>query len=139
MEKIVSYGKVEQHRKNNFSVEVKNGKNVVNLYGKEIKKLVKNVEKNLIIHKKLSMYTTSSLSSQEDYEQAIKTLFSSVANAIIGHIPEKIKNQNLLTIELKSKTGYTFGVSNSQRYKMIGNGFTAPVISHILSFMKEVK
>ena len=30
---------------------------------------------------------------------------------------------------------YTEGVSNSQRYKMLGNGFTAPVISHIL---KEV-
>jgi len=30
---------------------------------------------------------------------------------------------------------YTAGVSNSQRYKMLGNGWTADVISHILSFM----
>jgi len=30
---------------------------------------------------------------------------------------------------------YTEGVSNTQRYKMIGNGFTIPVIAHILSFM----
>jgi DNA (cytosine-5)-methyltransferase 3A len=28
------------------------------------------------------------------------------------------------------------GVSNSQRYKCLGNGFNAPIISHILSFMK---
>lgn len=28
--------------------------------------------------------------------------------------------------------GYTEGVSETQRYKMIGNGFTVPVISHIL-------
>ena len=31
---------------------------------------------------------------------------------------------------------YTEGVSNTQRYKMIGNGFTVPVIEHILSFME---
>ena len=31
--------------------------------------------------------------------------------------------------------GYTEGVSNTQRYKMIGNGFTVDVIAHILSYM----
>jgi len=30
------------------------------------------------------------------------------------------------------------GISNTQRYKMIGNGFTIPVISHILSYMGKV-
>jgi site-specific DNA-cytosine methylase len=30
------------------------------------------------------------------------------------------------------KDNYTEGVSNTQRYKMIGNGFTIPVIEHIL-------
>ena len=28
--------------------------------------------------------------------------------------------------------GYTEGVSETQRYRMIGNGFTVPVISHVL-------
>jgi DNA-cytosine methyltransferase len=32
---------------------------------------------------------------------------------------------------------YTEGVSNSQRYKMIGNGWTVDVIAHIFSFIKE--
>lgn len=32
---------------------------------------------------------------------------------------------------------YTEGVSNTQRYKMLGNGFTVPIISHILSFMPK--
>ena len=27
---------------------------------------------------------------------------------------------------------YTEGVSNTQRYKMLGNGFTIPVISHLI-------
>lgn len=31
--------------------------------------------------------------------------------------------------------GYTNHVSDSQRYKMIGNGWTIPVISHILNYM----
>ena len=34
------------------------------------------------------------------------------------------------------KDNHTSGVSNTQRYKMIGNGFTIPVIEHILSYMK---
>lgn len=32
---------------------------------------------------------------------------------------------------------YTEGVSNTQRYKCIGNGWTIDVIAHILSFMKK--
>ena len=32
---------------------------------------------------------------------------------------------------------YTEGVSNSQRYKMIGNGWTVDVISHIFSYLPE--
>ena len=33
--------------------------------------------------------------------------------------------------------GYTEGVSNTQRYKCLGNSFTVDVIKHILSFMGE--
>ena len=32
---------------------------------------------------------------------------------------------------------YTAGISNTQRYKCIGNGWTVDVIAHILSFLKE--
>jgi hypothetical protein len=31
--------------------------------------------------------------------------------------------------------GYTDGVSNTQRYKTLGNAFNADVIAHILSFI----
>ena len=34
---------------------------------------------------------------------------------------------------------YTEGVSNAQRYKSIGNGWTVEVIAHILKHIKEVK
>lgn len=35
------------------------------------------------------------------------------------------------------KDNYTQGVSDSQRYKMIGNGWTIPVISHIFNYYKN--
>lgn len=35
--------------------------------------------------------------------------------------------------------GYTEGVSNTQRYKIIGNGWTADVIAHIFKFIKEAE
>lgn len=34
--------------------------------------------------------------------------------------------------------GYTEGVSNTQRYIMLGNGWTVDVISHIFKNLKEV-
>ena len=33
--------------------------------------------------------------------------------------------------------GYTNGVSNTQRYKMLGNGWTVDVIAHIFTFMQR--
>jgi len=35
--------------------------------------------------------------------------------------------------------GYTKSVSNTQRYRMLGNGWTVDVISHILSNMEQSK
>lgn len=32
--------------------------------------------------------------------------------------------------------GFTVGVSNSQRYKMIGNGWTVDTVAHIFSYLK---
>jgi DNA (cytosine-5)-methyltransferase 3A len=35
--------------------------------------------------------------------------------------------------------GYTYGVSNFQRYKMLGNGWTVDVVAHIFSYMEGKK
>lgn len=57
-----------------------------------------------------------------------------------GHnVPLKSKNlkDKLTALELERLQGlpenYTFGVSNSRRYEMIGNGWTVDVIAHIFS------
>lgn len=33
--------------------------------------------------------------------------------------------------------GYTEGVSDTQRYKMLGNGWTVEVVAHIFNYLKE--
>lgn len=45
-----------------------------------------------------------------------------------------IEVERLQTLE----DNYTEGVSDTQRYKMLGNGFTVDVIAHILSFMENI-
>lgn len=60
-----------------------------------------------------------------------------------GHnVPLKSKDlkDKLTPIECEKlqgvKENYTAGVSNTQRYKMIGNGWTVPVITHIFKNIK---
>lgn len=54
---------------------------------------------------------------------------------------DEVKFRKLSVIECERlqtvPDNYTNYVSNSQRYKMLGNGFTVDVISHILSFTPE--
>lgn len=60
-----------------------------------------------------------------------------------GHnVPLKSKDKadRLTPVEVEALQGvrrnYTEGVSNTQRYKMLGNGWTVPVIKHILNGLK---
>jgi DNA (cytosine-5)-methyltransferase 3A len=64
-----------------------------------------------------------------------------------GHIPSVTKKINKSDIRKLTPReaealqtlpdNYTEGVSDTQRYKMIGNGFTTLVIAHILSYMED--
>ena len=47
--------------------------------------------------------------------------------------PTPIEAERLQTLP----DNYTEGISNSQRYKCLGNGWTVDVIAHILSFIPE--
>ena len=55
--------------------------------------------------------------------------------------PDKIHWRKLTPLECERlqtlPDNYTEGVSNTQRYKMIGNGFTVDVIAHILKGIKD--
>lgn len=55
---------------------------------------------------------------------------------------EKIYVRKLTPLECERlqclPDNYTEGISNTQRYKTIGNGWTIDVIAHILSFIKDI-
>jgi len=59
-----------------------------------------------------------------------------------NHLIENTQIRKLTTIECERlmglDDGYTSGVSNSQRYKMLGNSFHIDVITHIMSFIKGI-
>jgi DNA (cytosine-5)-methyltransferase 3A len=60
-----------------------------------------------------------------------------IGNALItDDINDKYKIRKLTPIECERlqtvPDNYTEGVSNTQRYKMLGNGWTVDVIAHIL-------
>jgi len=141
LEKIINGGEVGLHQKNNISIVQENGGIVVNLFGKEIMQLVRDVEKDLIIHKKPLKSIISDLFIQKNKQQIIETLFSYVVSAIVGYIPKKILSQNILTFQIKIKHGYTakgitekgeVDISKTARKKALGNGFNCAVIKHIL-------
>ena len=54
--------------------------------------------------------------------------------------PEQMNWRKLTPLECERlqtvDDNYTEGVSNTQRYKMLGNGWTIDVISHILNHIK---
>lgn len=73
----------------------------------------------------------------DSFERKSKTLCSTVikADRATHHIKDKYGIRRLTPIEFERlqtvPDNYTEGVSNTQRYKMLGNGWTVDVIAHI--------
>lgn len=128
--KTVFLGKEELHQKEKNLLQVNYEKNELNKYGKEIMRLVKDVGEDTTTMEKLLKYIISSLLLDENTEQNLAILYYFVQNVIIGCTQTKTPTRILLTIN----RGYTEceGVSNTQRYKALGNGWTVDVIAHIL-------
>lgn len=81
-----------------------------------------------------STYTTLSVLSTNSIEQMLTTYYLFAKSAITGYTQDTISQKNI-SIQFKVNEGYTNHVSNSQRYKMLGNGWTVEVIKHIFSFL----
>lgn len=131
VEKIANNGEVVLHQKEQCLMFQKNGKKLEKLSGNEIMQPVVSVEKDLTTLKELLKSTTLDHSSTEILEQRLQILYSFVISAITGYIPKEILNQNTFTIEIKTKVGYTYAVSDTQRYKCCGNAVTVNVIEYI--------
>lgn len=135
-EKIINAGKVEFPLKEKNLYQAKNGKKLLKLYGKEIMQLVKIAD---IITEKQEIdkctFTTLYHLNILSIDQMLITLYWFAKNVITLSIQKRIKIKNLL-LNYNFENSFTNHVSNSQRYKMLGNGWTVDVISHIFSFIK---
>ena len=121
---------------NHYTIQ-RNGGKPLNMFGYEIMEIVEDVEKNLNIKKdSSSTFTTSHLLNTKNLEQALIIYYLFAKNVIIGYTPSKTQIKNL-SLNFSLKHGYTDCVSNTQRYKMLGNGWTVSVVSHIFSYLPK--
>jgi len=133
VEKIINNGREESHQKEQCLTPLKNGKKLENKYGKEIMQLAESAKTDLTTLKELLKSTILSHLNIGNLEQKLTTLFSFVIPAIIGFIPKEIKNKDTFMIAIKTKVGYTYGVSDTSRYRCLGNAVTTNVIEAIMT------
>ena len=139
--KITNNGKVELPANELCSIHQENGRKLARLSGKGIMQLAKYAETDIHTMNEHMRFTTSRVSDTKDLEQRLIILFLYVINVIDGYIPNEILNKNTLSIEFRIKHGWTkYGlfdgevkeISDTQRYKCLGNAVTTNVIRDIL-------
>lgn len=130
-ERITGLGEVGSRLNVRYSTHQKNGNRLVRLFGNEMMRDAGCAKKDLITLNALLKFITSSRLDTENLELRLITLSSFVIRAISGYIPDEIKNRDTFTIGIKTKVGWTFGISDSQRYKCLGNAVTVNVIQVI--------
>ena len=108
------------HQSGNSSLIRQSGRKQLNLSGIEMMQLVKDVEQGLLIKKGNSFISTiSNHLSMSNLEKMLAISYFFAEIAIDGLIP--ITTQKI-DLSFQLIDGYTEGVSNTQRYKMLGNG-----------------
>jgi DNA (cytosine-5)-methyltransferase 1 len=131
-EKVIRLGEEESHQNEQSLTPQKNGERLEKLYGNEMTQPVGDVKNDLIILNELLKLTTLNHSNTENLEQKLQTLSLFVIRVISGYIPSEILNQDTFTIGVRTRVGYTYGVSDTQRYKCCGNAVTVNVIRDIM-------
>lgn len=104
------------------------------------------MKQKLVIRNQANTYM-----SLKNYNKAYRVMYLERKSVCLdtagggGRTPYIIQNNNirkLTPLECERlqtlPDNYTSGVSDSQRYKCIGNGWTVDVIAHILSFLKDI-
>jgi site-specific DNA-cytosine methylase len=133
--KIIHCGLEEFPQNEQQSTIRKNGNNQLKMCGKEIMQAAEDVVKNLNTKKdNNSIFITSHLLSIKNLEQSLIIYYLFARNVITGYTQNKIQIKNL-SLNFSLNNGYTAHVSDSQRYRMLGNGWTVDVIAHIFSYL----
>ena len=146
--KITHCGEVDSLQKESLYIQKKNGKISLKLYGKEIMQLAEDVERSLITKRDNSFtYTILNLLGLKNLEQMLTICYFYAKSVIDGHMENQTQRENLLTNFYIGYTEYGLDenenltiISPTQRYKMIGNGWTIDVVAYIFGFIpKEEK
>lgn len=141
LKNAMRFGKEVLHQNEQYLIQVRNGKLFVKLYGIEMMQSANDAKRDLITLKKHLKYITSNHLNLENVDYNWIISYCYVINAITGCIQTKTQINNSLNLEIKTVFGYTFGISDTQRYKCLGNAVTVNVIEfisqHIFKMLKE--
>jgi hypothetical protein len=129
---VIISGKEVSLQNEQYLIQVKNGKMSVKLFGKEIMQLVRDVKIDSTTLKEHLKFITLNPLNLENIDWNWTTSFFYVISVIIGFIQTKMNQSNSLSLEISNKEGYTYGVSDTQRYKQLGNAVTVNVIQAIM-------
>lgn len=135
--KIIHFGLEESLQKDKSFTNQTNGNLPLSVCGKEIMQFVEDAEKSLNTNKDNSFtYITSYPLNTRNLEKALIIYYLFAKNVITGYTQDTTLAKNIL-LKFNFIHGYTNHVSDSQRYKMLGNGWTVDVIVHILSYLPQ--
>ena len=138
----ITLGKGELPLNEKPSVNLKSGNWQLDKFGQEINHLVSDVGENINSPNRHSMSTTLSHLSIKSIAQMSAILFYFAENAIDTFTQSATLPKNL-SLRFSLSNNYFFNadggkiVSESQMYKMLGNGWTIDVIVHILKHWKQ--
>jgi hypothetical protein len=119
------------------------GSRCVTVSGREIEEHADDVDTGSNRARGLLTSTTSEAGqSSQNFDSILKTFCCSVAHAIAGYIPERIRTTSSYDVELTISSGWTqFRANGSEiadgpRYRMVGNGVSATVAYWIARRMR---
>lgn len=135
--KITHYGKEALPPKEQSYTEQMNGKIALKLSGKETMQDASDALSALETIQTNQNFTsiTSFRLSTKNLEQMLIISYWFAKNAIGGFTQDTTQEK---TLYLNLIDGYTAHVSNTQRYRMLGNGWTVDVIAHIFKGLNNV-
>ena len=136
-ERITPTGKAASAQSEQSSMDQGNGNSSERIFGYEITLPVDDVLSDLTILKESLKYTTSDHLDSEKLGSNLATLSYYVASAMSGYTDGSTKTKSISTFHLSERYGWTqYGtdgaVSDTQRYKCLGNAVTTNVIEAII-------
>lgn len=141
LEREIGCGKAESQTSIKSSIILKNGNWFVNLSGKEAELNAKDVENNINIktNDNMKYITLKDIETIPNRDSMLKILSCYVMNVISSYIPMETLSENSFSIQINIFENYTnvCGLSDSHRYKALGNSWAVPQAAWVLGRVIE--